>query len=68
LPAKVNVDPRQTLTDNRNEDTVAKGQMRSNREKKKPKAEKNKNKAAPAASTFSSAMQAAGKGGGPKKN
>jgi hypothetical protein len=42
--------------------------MRSNREKKKPKAEKNKNKTAPAASTFSSAMQAAGKGSSPKKN
>jgi hypothetical protein len=31
---------------------VAKGQMRSNREKKKPKAEKNKKKSAPAASPF----------------
>jgi hypothetical protein len=34
---------------------MAKGQMRSNREKKKPKADKNKNKAAPAASPFSPA-------------
>ena len=31
---------------NRSEDPVAKGQMRSNREKKKPKAEKNKKKSA----------------------
>jgi hypothetical protein len=31
---------------------VAKGQQRSNREKKKPKADKNKVKAAPAASPF----------------
>jgi hypothetical protein len=33
---------------------VAKGQLRSNREKKKPKADKNKVKAAPAASPFAS--------------
>ncbi|MGA2893056.1 MAG: hypothetical protein ABSE22_09310 [Xanthobacteraceae bacterium] len=31
---------------------MAKGQMRSNREKKKPKAEKNKTKNAPMASPF----------------
>jgi hypothetical protein len=31
---------------------VAKGQLRSNREKKKPKAEKNKKKSVPAASPF----------------
>jgi hypothetical protein len=31
---------------------VAKGQMRSNREKKKPKADKNKTKAAPAVSPY----------------
>jgi hypothetical protein len=31
---------------------MAKGQMRSNREKKKPKADKNKKKGAPAASPF----------------
>jgi hypothetical protein len=31
---------------------MAKGQMRSNREKKKPKADKNKKKDAPAASPF----------------
>jgi hypothetical protein len=31
----------------RREDTVAKGQLRSNREKKKPKAENNKKKSAP---------------------
>jgi hypothetical protein len=36
----------------RREDTVAKGQLRSNREKKKPKAEKNKNKSAPVPSVF----------------
>jgi hypothetical protein len=35
------------------EDNVAKGQLRSSREKKKPKAEKNKKKkSAPAASPF----------------
>jgi hypothetical protein len=33
---------------------MAKGQMRSNREKKKPKADKNKKKGAPAASSFTS--------------
>jgi hypothetical protein len=32
---------------------MAKGQMRSNREKKKPKADKNKKKDAPATSSFS---------------
>jgi hypothetical protein len=31
---------------------MAKGQLRSNREKKKPKAEKNKKKSAPAVSPF----------------
>ena len=34
------------------EDKVAKGQLRSNREKKKPKAEKNKKKSAPVLSVF----------------
>jgi hypothetical protein len=34
------------------EDKVAKGQLRSNREKKKPKAEKNKKKSAPVPSVF----------------
>jgi hypothetical protein len=39
----------------KSEDDVAKGQMRSNREKKKPKADKNKKKAAgPAPSPFAS--------------
>jgi hypothetical protein len=33
---------------------MAKGQMRSNREKKKPKADKNKKKSAPVASPFMS--------------
>jgi hypothetical protein len=36
----------------RREDTVAKGQLRSNREKKKPKAEKNKKQSAPVPSVF----------------
>jgi hypothetical protein len=36
----------------RREGTVAKGQLRSNREKKKPKAEKNKKKSAPVTSVF----------------
>jgi hypothetical protein len=35
------------------EDTMAKGQMRSNREKKKPKADKSKKKGTPAVSPFS---------------
>jgi len=35
---------------------VAKGQMRSNREKKKPKADKNKKKDTPAPSPFASQM------------
>jgi hypothetical protein len=36
----------------RREDKVAKGQLRGNREKKKPKAEKNKKKSAPVPSVF----------------
>ena len=36
------------------EDEIAKGQLRSNREKKKPKADKNKKKGMPAASPFMS--------------
>jgi hypothetical protein len=36
----------------RREDKVAKGQLRSNREKKKPKAEKNKKKSAPVPLAF----------------
>ena len=36
----------------RKEDKVAKGQLRSNREKKKPKAEKNKKKSASVPSVF----------------
>jgi hypothetical protein len=34
------------------EDAMAKGQMRSNKEKKKPKQDKNKQKGAPATSPF----------------
>jgi hypothetical protein len=45
---------------------MAKGQMRSNREKKKPKADKNKKKAAPAASPFTLA-RLDGKNGAGKK-
>jgi hypothetical protein len=45
---------------------MAKGQMRSNREKKKPKADKNQKKGAPAASPFAS-TQLTGKGAGGKK-
>jgi hypothetical protein len=49
------------------EGDVAKGQLRSNREKKKPKADKNKVKAAPAASPFASmrvpGIHPRGKGG-----
>lgn len=36
---------------------MAKGQMRSNREKKKPKADKNKKKGAPATSSFTSSSK-----------
>jgi len=43
---------------------MAKGQQRSNREKKKPKADKNKKKEAPAASPFTNLM---GKGAGGRK-
>ncbi len=46
---------------------MAKGQLRSNREKKKPKADKNKVKVAPAGSPFASMREPAihprGKGG-----
>jgi len=45
---------------------MAKGQMRSNREKKKPKAEKNQKKTAPVVSSFSSARPA-GKSAGSRK-
>jgi len=45
---------------------MAKGQLRSNREKKKPKADKNKKKGAPAASSFTS-VRPAGKDAGGRK-
>jgi hypothetical protein len=45
---------------------MAKGQMRSNREKKKPKADKNKKKSAPAASPFTP-VRMTGKDSGGKK-
>jgi hypothetical protein len=41
-------------TPHQSEDEMAKGQLRSNREKKKPKADKNKKKSTPAASPFMS--------------
>jgi hypothetical protein len=44
---------------------MAKGQMRSNREKKKPKADKNKKKATPVASPF--APRPVGKAGDTRK-
>jgi hypothetical protein len=43
-----------TVYPQQREDKVAKGQLRSNREKKKPKADKNKKKGAPTASPFTS--------------
>jgi hypothetical protein len=43
---------RRRLSTQPRESDVAKGQLRSNREKKKPKADKNKVKSAPAASPF----------------
>jgi hypothetical protein len=48
------------------EDDVAKGQIRSNREKKKPKADKNNAKAAPVASPFAS-LRLTGKAAAEKK-
>lgn len=45
---------------------MAKGQLRSNREKKKPKADKNKKKGAPAASPLTSSTSI-GKGSQGKK-
>jgi hypothetical protein len=49
------------------EDKMAKGQLRSNREKKKPKAEKNKKKkGAPADSPFASTLLT-GKAGASRK-
>jgi hypothetical protein len=45
---------------------MAKGQLRSNREKKKPKADKNKKKSAPATSPVS-AVRFTEKGAGGKK-
>ena len=46
---------------------MAKGQLRSNREKKKPKADKNKKKSVPAASPFMS-TPFIGKGSGAKRS
>jgi hypothetical protein len=43
---------KQMFTHSRREDKVAKDQSRSNREKKKPKAERNMKKSAPAVSPF----------------
>jgi hypothetical protein len=45
---------------------MAKGQQRSNREKKKPKADKNKKKSAPAVSPFTP-VRLTGKDGGGRK-
>jgi hypothetical protein len=50
------------------EDKMAKGQIRSNREKKKPKADKNNKKAAPAASFNLSRIAESTKFGGGKKS
>jgi hypothetical protein len=50
------------------EEDMAKGQMRSNKEKKKPKANKPKGGAAPAASPFASSGPKGNPGqGGPKR-
>jgi hypothetical protein len=51
----------------KSEDEMAKGQQRSNREKKKPKADKNKKKQAPAASPFA-AVPMTGKGAPGRKS
>ena len=50
------------------EDDVAKGQMRSNREKKKPKADKNKKKDEAPLSPFASARAPGKPGYAAKKN
>jgi len=58
---------RQAFTHCRSEDKMAKGQLRSNREKKKPKADKNKKKSMPATSPFIS-TPLIGKGSGGKRS
>jgi len=50
------------------EDDVAKGQMRSNKEKKKPKADKSKKKSEAPASPFASAQVPGKPGYAGKKN
>jgi hypothetical protein len=50
------------------EDTVAKGQMRSNKEKKKPKADKNKKKGEAPTSPFASGHAPGKPGYAGKKN
>ena len=45
---------------------MAKGQMRSNREKKKPKADKNKKKSTPAVSPFAPVRMTGKEAGGKK--
>jgi hypothetical protein len=47
---------------------MAKGQMRSNKEKKKPKSDKNLKKGGAAPSPFSSGKAAAGQGAGSRKS
>jgi hypothetical protein len=53
------------FTHSRSEDKMTKGQLRSNREKKKPKADKNKKKkkSVPAGSPFMSPLIGKGSGG-----
>jgi hypothetical protein len=50
LTAQDPLEGRDGSNTNRSEDEMAKGQLRSNREKKKPKADKNKKKGGQAAS------------------
>ena len=58
---------RHMFSTGRKEDVMAKGQMRSNKEKKKPKADKNIKKGGATASPFSSGKTPAGQAPNSKK-
>jgi len=54
LRTSARLEEQEYASTHQSEDEMAKGQLRSNREKKKPKADKNKKKSTPAASPFMS--------------
>ena len=58
---------RRMFSTGRKEDVMAKGQMRSNKEKKKPKADKNIKKGGAAPSPFAAGKVAVGQGSMGKK-